>query len=216
VKILVVGGGGREHALAWALRRDDPAASLFAAPGNPGTADLGVNLALDPLHPDEVARAARQHRIDLVVVGPEAPLAAGVADRLRADGRPVFGPSQAAARIEASKAFSKDVMERAGVPTARSRTFSDVAPALTFIERHAEPLVVKASGLAGGKGAVVCGTRRDAAATTRAITTNGHQQQAADHPMQNGGPGEPAEEQRHLPGIKRVHQLGKSKVKVAR
>jgi phosphoribosylamine--glycine ligase len=85
----------------------------------------------------------------------------------------VFGPSQAAARIEASKAFSKDVMERAGVPTARSRTFSDVAPALTFIERHAEPLVVKASGLAGGKGAVVCGTRRDAAATARAMLAEG-------------------------------------------
>ncbi len=173
MRLLVVGGGGREHALAWALRRDDPGATLFTLPGNPGTAELGTNLALDPLRPDDVARAARHHRIDLVVVGPEAPLAAGLADRLRAAGRPVFGPSQAAARIEASKAFSKDIMARAGVPTARSRTFTDVAPALAYIERHAEPLVVKASGLAGGKGAVVCHTRRDASATTRAMLAEG-------------------------------------------
>ena len=98
MRLLIVGGGGREHALAWALRRDLPSASVFAAPGNPGTASLGTNFPLDPGRPEEVVRTAREHRIDLVVIGPEAPLAAGLADRLRADGRPVFGPSRAAAR----------------------------------------------------------------------------------------------------------------------
>lgn len=173
MRLLVVGGGGREHALAWALHRDLPSASVFAAPGNPGTTSLGTNLAVDPGRPDDVVRAARDHRIDLVVIGPEAPLAAGLADRLRADGRPVFGPTGAAARIEASKAFAKEIMERAGVPTARSGTFSDLGPALASIDRHTEPLVVKASGLAGGKGAVVCATRTEAAETARAMLSEG-------------------------------------------
>ena len=173
MRILVVGGGGREHALCWALHRDDPAATLFAAPGNPGTATLATTL---PIASDDVAglvRVARDQRIDLVVVGPEAPLAAGLADRLRTDGRPVFGPDATAARLEASKAFAKDVMAAAGVPTATSRTFTDPAAARDHIGRHAEPLVVKASGLAAGKGAVVCATRAEAAATARAMLTDG-------------------------------------------
>jgi phosphoribosylamine--glycine ligase len=169
VRVLVVGGGGREHALCWALHADDPTTTLFAAPGNPGTAALATNLAVAATDLDGLAAAARTNRIDLVVVGPEAPLAAGLVDRLRASGCPTFGPTAAAARIESSKAFAKDVMTRAGVPTAASRVFTALGPALDHIAHHAEPLVVKASGLAAGKGAVVCATRDEAAAVARAM-----------------------------------------------
>ncbi|HEX4574007.1 MAG TPA: phosphoribosylamine--glycine ligase [Gemmatimonadales bacterium] len=173
MRVLVVGGGGREHALCWAVKRDTPEATLFAAPGNPGTAQLGTNLNIPATAADALVRAVREQRIDLVVVGPEAPLAAGLADRLRAAGCPVFGPSAAAARIEASKAFAKEVMARAGVPTAPSRTFTTLGPALAYIADHAEPVVVKASGLAAGKGAVVCATRDLAAETARAMLADG-------------------------------------------
>ena len=173
MRILVVGGGGREHALCWALKHDSPEATLFAAPGNPGTALLGTNLAIPATGVDALVRAAATHRIDLVVVGPEAPLAAGLADRLRALGRPVFGPSQAAARLESSKAFAKDVMRAAGVPTAASRAFAALEPALACIEQHAEPLVVKASGLAAGKGVVVCPSRAAARQAARAMLADG-------------------------------------------
>jgi phosphoribosylamine--glycine ligase len=164
-----VGGGGREHALCWALRRENPDADLFCAPGNPGTAELAANLPIAADDLDRLADATDMHGIDLTVVGPEVPLARGLADRLRAEGRAVFGPSAAAAQIEASKAFAKDVMAAAGIPTAASRTFEELDAALAYVEAHAEPLVVKASGLAAGKGAVVCATRREAAATVRAM-----------------------------------------------
>jgi len=164
-----VGGGGREHALCWAFRRENPGADLFCAPGNPGTAELATNLPIAADDLDRLADAADMHGIDLTVVGPEVPLARGLADRLRAEGRAVFGPSAAAAQIEASKAFAKDVMAAAGIPTAASRTFQQLDPALAYVDAHAEPLVVKASGLAAGKGAVVCETRADAAAAVRAM-----------------------------------------------
>jgi len=173
VRILVVGGGGREHALCWALKRDTPDATVFAAPGNPGTAQLGTNLNVAAVEVGKVVEVVEEHRIDLTIVGPEAPLAAGLADRLRAAGRPVFGPSQAAARIESSKVFAKEVMRRAGVPTAASRTFDALEPALAYIRHHTEPLVVKASGLAAGKGAVVCASRDAAARTARAMLAEG-------------------------------------------
>src|SRR5437016_4637131 len=173
VRVLVVGGGGREHALCWALQRDAPDATLYAAPGNPGTARHGSNLKIPATAVDELAATVARHRIDLTVVGPEAPLAAGLVDRLRAAGRAVFGPTQAAARLESSKAFAKDVMRHAGVPTAASQSFTELAPALAYIARHAVPLVVKASGLAGGKGAVICATRDEAAATARAMLAEG-------------------------------------------
>jgi phosphoribosylamine--glycine ligase len=166
---MVVGGGGREHALCWALRRENPDADLFCAPGNPGTAELATNLSIAPDDLDRLADAADMHGIDLTVVGPEVPLARGLADRLRAEGRAVFGPSAAAARLEASKAFSKEVMAAAGIPTAASRTFEDLTAALAYVDRHDEPLVVKASGLAAGKGAVVCATRGEATAAVRAM-----------------------------------------------
>jgi len=171
VRILVVGGGGREHALCWALRRDSPDADLFAAPGNPGTATLGTNLPIAATAVDDLVAAAAQHDINVTIIGPEAPLAAGLADRLRAADRAVFGPGAAAARLESSKAYAKEVMRRAGVPTGASTTFTDLAGALEYIQAHAEPLVVKASGLAAGKGDVVCATRAEAADVARAMLT---------------------------------------------
>jgi phosphoribosylamine--glycine ligase len=173
VRLLVVGSGGREHALCWALRREDPHADIYCAPGNPGTAELATNLAIPAEDLDRLADAADMHGVDLTVVGPEVPLARGLADRLRAEGRAVFGPSAAAAQIEASKAFAKEVMAAAGIPTAASRTFHELSPALDYVAAHAEPLVVKASGLAAGKGAVVCDTRAQAAATVRAMLGEG-------------------------------------------
>jgi phosphoribosylamine---glycine ligase len=167
--LLVVGGGGREHALCWTLRRENPEAYIYCAPGNPGTAELATNLPIPSDDLDRLADAADMHGIDLTVIGPEAPLARGLADRLRAEGHLVFGPSAAAAQIEASKAFAKEVMFAAGVPTAASQSFTDVASALAYVGRHPEPLVVKASGLAGGKGAVVCATRAEASKTVRAM-----------------------------------------------
>ncbi len=173
MRILIVGGGGREHAIAWALQRESSSTILYAAPGNPGTAALATNLPIEATDLDRLADAADAYGIDLTIVGPEAPLALGLADRLRAEGRAVFGPGRAAAQIEASKAFSKDVMHAAGVPTADSRTFTALAPALAYVEGHAEPLVVKASGLAAGKGAIVCATRREAADAVRAMLGEG-------------------------------------------
>jgi len=173
VRILVVGGGGREHALCWALRRDLPEATLFAAPGNPGTAALATNLATPASATDALVDAAAAQRIDLTIIGPEGPLAAGLADRLRAVGRLVFGPTQAAAQLESSKAFAKEVMRRAGVPTAASGTFSDIVSAQFYISTHSTPLVVKASGLAAGKGVVMCATREEALRTARAMLEEG-------------------------------------------
>jgi phosphoribosylamine--glycine ligase len=161
VRVLVVGGGGREHALCWFLARS---ATVYCAPGNPGTALVGTNLPSKIADHAAIAAAVREHRIDLVVVGPEAPLAAGLVDHLAARGIPAFGPTARAARIESSKAFAKEIMAQANVPTAASRTFTDQAAAIRYIETHAEPVVVKASGLAAGKGAVVCQSRTEARA----------------------------------------------------
>jgi phosphoribosylamine--glycine ligase len=159
VKILVVGGGGREHALCWALSRS---ATVFCAPGNPGTSACATNLPVSPDDQPGILDAIKHHGIDLTVVGPEGPLAAGLADFLQGHGRHVFGPTAAAAQIEASKAYAKETMIRAGVPTARVETFRELDAAEAYIAAHPEPLVVKASGLAAGKGAVVCSTRAEA------------------------------------------------------
>ena len=174
MKVLVVGGGGREHALCWALRRDAASAfsddlTLFAAPGNAGTGALATDLPIPATAVDHLVAAVLRHDIDVTIIGPEAPLAEGLADRLRDAGRAAFGPSAAAAQLESSKAYAKEVMRRAGVPTAASATFVDETPALDYIGAHAEPLVVKASGLAAGKGAVVCKRRADAVAVARAM-----------------------------------------------
>jgi phosphoribosylamine---glycine ligase len=169
VRALVVGGGGREHALCWALHRDFPEAVLFAAPGNPGTVSCATNLPVSATAVDDLVDAVSEHRIDLTIIGPEAPLALGLGDRLRRTGHAVFGPSQAAARLESSKAFAKTLMHAAGVPTAASETFTALDPALRYLERHPQPVVVKASGLAAGKGVVVCTTRAEAARAAAAM-----------------------------------------------
>jgi phosphoribosylamine--glycine ligase len=173
MRVLIVGGGGREHALLWALHRDAPEGTFFCLPGNAGTATLATNLPGSATDLAAVVAAAKANRVELVVVGPEAPLAAGLSDRLQAEGIPVFGPSAAAARIESSKVFSKALMVRAGVPTARARSFEDLDAALGYIQAHPEPLVVKAAGLAAGKGAVVCRTRAEANAAATEMLKEG-------------------------------------------
>jgi phosphoribosylamine--glycine ligase len=162
VKILIVGGGGREHALAWKIAQSPLVDTLIAAPGNPGIArharcvDVGVDTH------DALVDLARRERIDLTVIGPEAPLVAGLADRFAAASLAVFGPSARAAAIEGSKIFAKDLMRRYGIPTARFAPFDDADGARRFCREIGAPLVVKTDGLAAGKGAIVCPTLEDA------------------------------------------------------
>jgi phosphoribosylamine--glycine ligase len=169
MRILVVGSGGREHALAWKISQSPLVSALFAAPGNPG---LGRLATLVPIKADDVegltAFAVRE-KIDLVVVGPEAPLVAGLVDRLQAAGVPAFGPTAGAARIEGSKAFAKEVMVAAGIPTAEYATFTDPGAALAWARQRDGQVVVKADGLAAGKGVVVCGSTGEAEAAIREI-----------------------------------------------
>ena len=162
MRILIVGNGGREHALLWKLRRDAPGAEFFSTRPNGGMTALSHGVDLAPEDGDGIVRWASAERIDLTVVGPEAPLAAGIVDRFEARGLPVFGPTARAARIEASKAYAKELLRDAGVPTAEHRTFSDRDEARAWIRDHGAPIVVKASGLAAGKGAVVCPSEREA------------------------------------------------------
>lgn len=162
MKVLVIGGGGREHALAWKLRQSEGVSQVFVASGNAGTARDAqlTNLALtDKLALREWAQA---NGIDLTVVGPEAPLAAGVVDEFRVHGLAIFGPTQAAAQLESSKAFSKAFMRRHGIPTARYQTFTDPAQAHAYVDAQGAPIVVKADGLAAGKGVVVALTLAEA------------------------------------------------------
>jgi phosphoribosylamine--glycine ligase len=156
VRVAVVGGGGREHALAAALASSPGVERVFAVPGNAGTRAVAANVGgLDPLDGAALAAWAQAERVDLVVVGPEAPLVAGVAERLAAAGLLVFGPTAQAARIEGSKAFAKEVMAAAGVPTARAEVFSDPGTAAKALDDFGPPWVVKADGLAAGKGVTV-------------------------------------------------------------
>jgi phosphoribosylamine--glycine ligase len=163
-RVLVVGGGGREHALARRLAVSAGAPTLHVVPGNPGTARLGRNVEVDPQDEDRLARFCHDERIDLVVVGPEDPLIAGLADRLRAEKIAVFGPGAAGARLEGDKAYAKQLMGEAGVPTAGYAAFDDVATAHAHLESIAYPVVVKACGAAQGKGVAVCPDRAAAQA----------------------------------------------------
>ena len=156
--VLVVGGGGREHALCWKLAQSPRLTRLVAAPGNPGIARHAACVAVGVDDHEGLVRLADKERPDLVVIGPEAPLVAGLADRLRAGGFTVFGPSARAAAIEGSKAFSKALMARHAIPTARFQTFTDAASARRYCRDLGIPLVVKTDGLAAGKGAIVCQT----------------------------------------------------------
>ncbi len=162
MRILIVGGGGREHALAWKISRDSCRPELFCAPGNAGTARLAENLMIPASDLDSLVAWARAARPDLTVIGPEAPLCAGLADRLQAVGLRVFGPGRSAARLEGSKAFAKEIMEKAGVPTARAARFTDANQALSYIRSQPGRVVVKADGLAAGKGVTVCDTPDEA------------------------------------------------------
>ncbi len=164
MRTLVIGSGGREHALAMALSRDPSVTEVHVAPGNPGTEAVAVRHAVDPLDGDAVAELAREVRADLVVVGPEAPLVAGVADAVRARGIACFGPSREAARLEGSKAFAKEVMAAAGVPTARARVCTTPAEVAAALDELGSPYVVKDDGLAAGKGVVVTDDRQAALA----------------------------------------------------
>jgi phosphoribosylamine--glycine ligase len=170
VEILVLGSGAREHALAWRLARDEGVRHVRVAPGNGGTPAVAETVAdLDILDPGAVARHAARERYDLVVIGPEAPLAAGVADALVSASVPVFGPSRAAARLESSKAYAKHQMQRADVPTAGSATFTDVEAALAHLRTSERAPVVKADWLAAGKGVVVPEDHDEAEAAIRSL-----------------------------------------------
>ena len=168
MKILLLGSGAREHALARCLASDPVTTELVVAPGNPGTAAVATNLAIDPASPTEVVELAAQMSPDLVVVGPEAPLVAGVADAVRDAGIPVFGPGVGAARLEGSKAFAKEVMAAAGVPTAEAVACTTEEELSAALDRFGAPYVVKDDGLAAGKGVVVTSDREEASAHARA------------------------------------------------
>ncbi|GHB00228.1 phosphoribosylamine--glycine ligase [Modicisalibacter luteus] len=169
MKVLIIGGGGREHALAWKAAQSPYVESVFVAPGNAGTAResklTNVNIAADDLAGLEAF--ARDHAVELTIVGPEAPLVAGVVDRFRAAGLKIFGPTQAAAQLEGSKSFTKDFLARHAIPTAEYATFTDVDAALAYLAEKGAPIVIKADGLAAGKGVVVAMTQAEAEAAVR-------------------------------------------------
>jgi phosphoribosylamine--glycine ligase len=167
MNVLLIGSGGREHALAWKLAQSPRLGKLFAAPGNPGIARHAELVALDPADHGEVIAFCRGQGIGLVVIGPEAPLVAGLADDLRAAGVAVFGPNKAAAQLEGSKGFTKDLCTRAGIPTAAYIRADNVAEALSALPRFSNPVVVKADGLAAGKGVVIAATHEEAEQAVR-------------------------------------------------
>ncbi|MEK6215616.1 MAG: phosphoribosylamine--glycine ligase, partial [Boseongicola sp.] len=162
MNILILGGGGREHSLAWATKQNPKCDRLIVAPGNAGIAKIATCTDLDIENGGEVVAFAEEHAIDFVIVGPEAPLAAGVSDDLREAGFLVFGPSKAAAALEASKAFTKEICDAADAPTAAWGRFTEASAAKNYIRDHGAPIVVKADGLAAGKGVIVAMTETQA------------------------------------------------------
>lgn len=162
LKVLVIGGGGREHTLVWKLLQSDKVAQVYAAPGNAGTAQIARNLSISATDIETLTKAARELKIDLVVVGPEAPLASGIVDALQQFGIPAFGPSKEAALLESSKVFAKKLMQKCGIPCARGETFSSFQEARSYLERQPAPIVVKADGLAAGKGSIVAQSKEEA------------------------------------------------------
>lgn len=169
MKILVIGGGGREHAIAWRLSKDSCNPDIYCAPGNAGTEDIATNL---PIAADDLARLLKWaigNSPDLTIVGPEVPLCLGITDLFEAEGLRIFGPCCAAARLEGSKAFSKEIMLAAGVPTAKSLSFSDPDRAIQALDLFGLPVVIKADGLAAGKGVIIAGTKAEAAEAIQAM-----------------------------------------------
>lgn len=164
MRILLIGSGGREHALAWKLKQSPKLSALFIAPGNPGTAQCGTNLALDVTRHADVITFCKENNIDLVIIGPEAPLVAGLVDDLERAGIRAFGPSKAAAQLEGSKAFTKELCVEAGIPTAAFARFTKSDEAKAYVRKNGAPIVIKADGLAAGKGVVVAMTLDEAIA----------------------------------------------------
>ncbi|MDO8578242.1 MAG: phosphoribosylamine--glycine ligase [Dehalococcoidales bacterium] len=164
MNILVVGGGARDHALAWKLSLSPKAEQIFVAPGNAGTAQFAHNLDINPTDINSIVKAALDNRVRLTVVGPEAPLAAGIGNHFNIRGMPIFAPTRNAAEIESSKVFAKDLMQKYHIPCARSASFSDYAKAKQYLEKQKLPVVIKADGLAAGKGVVVAETKPQAIA----------------------------------------------------
>jgi phosphoribosylamine--glycine ligase len=158
--VLLLGSGGREHALAWKLAQSERLTRLFAAPGNPGIAECAECVDLDPCHPESVLAFARDENVGLVVIGPEAPLVAGLADLLRENGILTFGPNKAAAQLEGSKGFTKDLCARERIPTAAYARFTNAEAAKAALDSFGSPVVIKADGLAAGKGVVIAESRR--------------------------------------------------------
>ncbi len=167
MKVLVIGGGGREHALVWKIAQSPLVTQIFCAPGNPGTAQLAVNIPIKVEEIDKLLGFAKSEEIDLAVVGPELPLSLGIVDLFREYGVKIFGPSRAAARIEASKAFSKDLMKKYDIPTAAYGVFTEISEAEAFIKQTGAPIVVKADGLAAGKGVIIAQTENEAVSAVR-------------------------------------------------
>jgi|TARA_R100001369_G_scaffold2104_2_gene6678 phosphoribosylamine--glycine ligase len=169
MKVLMIGGGGREHALAWKLAQSTQVEQVFVAPGNAGTATEAklTNLAIAATDLDSLVAFARDEQIGLTVVGPEAPLVEGVVDRFQAAGLTIFGPTQAAAQLEGSKSFTKDFLARHDIPSADYQTFTDVDPALAYLSKMGAPIVIKADGLAAGKGVIVALSEAEAEAAIR-------------------------------------------------
>lgn len=162
MRVLVIGSGGREHALAWAIAKSPQCEALFVAPGNGGTETIATNVPLDITDHAAIIGFARANAVDLVVIGPDAPAVAGLGDDVRAAGLLCFGPSKAAAQLEGSKSFTKRLCDEAGVPTAAYGRFDTEAEALAYVRRHGAPIVIKADGLAAGKGVTVATTQREA------------------------------------------------------
>jgi len=162
LRILVIGSGSREHTLTWKIAQSSRVRKVFVAPGNAGTAAIAENLDVRPTDVEAMGRVAREKRIDLVVVGPEAPLAAGLVDHFDVLGLPVFGPTKAAARIESSKGFARELMERHGIPCPGGAVFSSCREAREYIREQRMPIVIKADGLAAGKGVIIAGSIEEA------------------------------------------------------
>ena len=173
MKFLIIGGGGREHALTWKIAQSPHAERIFCAPGNAGTAETAENVAIPVCDLTALVRFARENRIDLTVVGPDDPLAAGIVDLFAAEKLRAFGPTKSAARIEASKIFAKELMRTQEIPTAKARTFTDSKDALHYCERLEFPVVIKADGLALGKGVIIAADAAEARSTIDEMMTQG-------------------------------------------
>jgi phosphoribosylamine--glycine ligase len=172
IKILVVGSGAREHTIVWKLAQSPRVTEIFAAPGNAGMAQQTQVVDIKADDTDSLAKFARENKIDLTVVGPENPLAAGIVDKFQGSGLAIFGPSQGATEIESSKVFAKDLMQKHGIPCAKSATFSDYKEAIDYVRQQKPPIVIKADGLAAGKGVIIAETTREAEKSLEEIMKN--------------------------------------------